>query len=1127
MALKPRGLRGRLLLIFFVISLAPLFIVGATFLYFLVSNVESETFARLGFVTEAKRSEIRQYLTFAGRQAGNLSQTSTVRYSIGEFYGFSYGFRQIEAEPDAAEAILRQGYGADDAEASQADRDALLRQAVVYANMHGQFHDDYSAFVESSEFDNLYLIGSSGRVVYSVGKDAYFARSLTGDLAGSPLGRIEAALKDAPQDTGVYFRDFERDPVTGAFAAYVAIRVQYYRRAGGVIVFRLPPGGLNALSQSEAGSTGQIYLMSSAGLIVAAPEGSGLTPGDASPHAGPDDLRPGMSRPEKGMGGEAALMATAGIDAWGVPWLLASEVPAAIAYASSMALFVTVLTLAVVSVPLLLLLAATLARSTTAPVVRLTDAAEAIADGDLDRSMPDIQGPIELKRLAGSFRRMRDAVRDQLALISRNSAELEKNVKAIAEKNQQLEEADRLKDTFLANTSHELRTPLNGIVGIAETLSAGAAGELSQAQRSQLQLITFSARRLSRLVDDLLDLYRIRQGRLRLDMQAVHVATSLRNVLQLAEPLLRGEPITLRVDIPQDIPLVLADPVRFEQILYNLVGNAIKYTEQGSIQIYAERHDNQVDIVISDTGPGIAPDALERMFQPLEQGDNIDSSGKSGSSGLGLTIARQLTTALDGRLSARSALGEGSRFTLTLPVAETGADGMIKTHRRMEVTDEGYHETLNTLEVDTRPAIAVDDDSAPVILVVDDEPINIQVLRNVLIPQGYTVHVAENGGAALDAVDKHAPDLIILDVMMPDMSGLDVARRLRQRHDRLSLPIVMVTARSRTRDVIAGLEAGANDYVVKPFIKDELLARISTLLEAARGRRQAIENTELQEEIDRRIQIEDALRLSQRRMASLLDTLAVGLVCVQPSGRVSYANKQAETVLGQPVETGQAIASLLPGDLFKRMLAACEADGDYHGERLSLGEGRPEVSLSAFELEPEAGGGIAVIIAGADLEATGQGERLVQSVRGALDSVGPLSDPETEGAETPLDDMPSGDDREAYRQTVVDVVNLSLDIWRQAKGKNKFDLAERSGVWRVSLDRSSLQTRTLDKYMLVDTLPANPRWRDVIRTGEFVLAETGEDDGDAGDRDELADKLARLREMVRDGVAKWLETGTA
>ena len=201
------------------------------------------------------------------------------------------------------------------------------------------------------------------------------------------------------------------------------------------------------------------------------------------------------------------------------------------------------------------------------------------------------------------------------------------------------------------------------------------------------------------------------------------------------------------------------------------------------------------------------------------------------------------------------------------------------------------------------------------IFVVDDEPINVQVLRNVLAPQGYQVRTADNGAEAIRAVQKEPPDLIILDVMMPGMTGLDVASKLRERHGLIDLPILMLTARSRTRDVIAGFESGANDYVVKPFIKDELLARVSTLIEARRGRGRAQENVRLRDEVERRVRVEDALRLSQRRMTGLLDSIAAGLVCINPGGTVTYANRAARTILGRPIELGTTeISALLPAD---------------------------------------------------------------------------------------------------------------------------------------------------------------------------------------------------------------------
>ena len=1105
--LAPKGLHGRLLLAFASISLIPLLIVSATFFLVLVRNVETENFTTLQFVNEAKRSELRQYLQFATRQADAQSKTNIVRYSIGEFYGFSYGFREISSEPEEAARILRGAFGIG-AGAAVADRDQLIRTALIYDNMHSQFHSEYEDFLATSEYDNLYLVNNEGRIVYSVLKDNYLATSVYGSVENSPVAAIVRELLSTENQKPIVFGDFERDPVTGQFAAYVAVKVDFYSRPSGVVVFRLPNAGVDAIVQSESNETGHIFLLSSRHLVLSQSHTSPYEIGErpALHRAFTEDTPNAVAKVDVGLSGHAALAAFGRVGAFDKNWFLVSEVPTEVAYASADTLIRTVLTLAFLAIPILFFIAMHLARSATNPILRISNTAEAIADGDLNRSMPRIVQPIELKRLIDSFARMRDAVRAQLEQINAN-------VKSIEEKNAQLEEADRLKDTFLANTSHELRTPLNGIVGISETLSAGAAGELTERQRSQLQLITFSARKLSRLVDDLLDLYRIRQGRMRLDMHPVDLSNSVRNVLQLSEPLMRGEPVTLRVDIDKDTPLVMADPVRLEQILHNLVGNAIKYTEAGSIHIFAEANADWVNVSIVDTGVGISPEDLDRMFKPLEQADGVDAARNTGGTGLGLTIARQLATILRGELVATSTLGEGSNFTLRLKPAtqdDLDKDGALS----LSVPQSGYHETLNDADEAVPQFDPPNRHGAPDILIVDDEPINLQVLRNVLLPQGYMVRSAENGKSALRMIDERTPDLIVLDVMMPDLSGLEVARQLRGRFDHLELPIIMVTARSRTRDIIAGLEAGANDYVVKPFVKDELLARLSTLLEASKARKATAQNAELHAEMSRRIQVEDALRLSQNRMTGLLDALSVGLWCVDMEGRVKYANRFAESWLGVTSDHETSITSLVGVDVFDAIRRQVETSGQSDSQLVEL-KGRSEtVRLYGFEMEQEAGGGIGLFLQ------PNHGEEVsafdVRVLRQAVDLI---EVPALSAPEQSADDQ-SPPLRDAYREKTVELIKRSMQLWQKTTNLSKFDFAEKSGIWRVHLDRSSLQTRTLDKYLTIETLPKNPRWRDVIATAEFVLAEC--------EGAESSEELAEIRalksdiaEMIKKGAAKW------
>ncbi len=1114
----PAGFRGRLLLIFLLISTVPLLATAIAFFTVLNSNVVAETFGKLGFVRDAKRSEIQQYLSFAEQQAVSLSRSNAVRYAIGDFYGFSYAFRQIDPSPDKATALLQKIFAVDDPSGAHqlpVDDDGLIRHALEYANAHVQFHEDFASFVRASEFDNVYLINPDGRVVYSVIKDHYLGGDLTLGFRGTPLADLALRSAAAPGGAPALVSDFARDPITGEFAAYVATRVEFYHKFRGTVVFRLPARGLSRLIQAQNGQTGSLYLVSSSHQFISVPALARVAIGDPAPIAADVPAARDAAIVPAGLGGEAALSAWAPI-AFGDPgWVLVAEVPSTVAFASAEELKRVLIVVAAISLPLLVLVVVVLSRTMTAPVVRMTAVAEAIAEGELNRDVPEIASPRELSRLAASFRRMRDALRDQLSLVGQKNSELERQVRVIAEKNSALEEADRNKDAFLANTSHELRTPLHGIIGISETLAGGVVGDLSSAQRSQLNLITFSARRLSRIVDDLLDLYRIRQGRLRLDIHSVHVASSVRNVLQLCEPMLRGEPLTLSVEIADDLGYVMADPVRFEQILYNLIGNAIKYTDHGVIAITAERlPGGDVCVHVDDTGRGISPDSLERIFQPLEQIDGLEAARQFGGTGLGLTIARQLAKMLDGDIRARSVEAQGSRFTVRLP----GADMPVTEHELLADPGRpaGLHSAVDHAQDEP---VLIDhnrDDAAPQILVVDDEPINLQVLRNVLQPQGYVVRSADGGRAALEAVEKQPPDLILLDVMMPDLSGLEVARRIRQTHGLLDLPIIMVTARSRTRDVLAGFEHGANDYVVKPFMKDELLARIATLLEARRARGKARENLDLKTEIERRVQIEDALRLSQQRMARLLDALTAGVVCAAENGTITYANDAASLLTGRRIQPGvTSLASLVSPAIADTLTRVVRADGKVVLEQVPCAAA--PLLLSAFELEADAGGGFACVLTAQADAGPGDPESLVRGVRAAIDSIGP------ELMRTPAEPSPAAStpepDGDEYRRAIVDVMVTGVTLWRRVTGKSKVDFAEASGIWRASFDRSSLQARTLDKYLLIETLPANPRWRDVVQTAEFVIADieaaAATDPAVAASRTELAERLAALRSLLR------------
>ncbi len=423
-------------------------------------------------------------------------------------------------------------------------------------------------------------------------------------------------------------------------------------------------------------------------------------------------------------------------------------------------------------------------------------------------------------------------------------------------KNEALERLSQLKDEFLANTSHELRTPLNGMIGIAESMIDGATGQLSELQRKNLSLIFQSGHRLATLVNDILDFSKLRHKTIELQLQPVGLREIAEVVLPLSQPLIKNKELQLINAIPKDIPPAQADENRLQQILYNLVGNAIKFTEKGIVEISAElirgnEEDSrqlpithyplpkQLAITVSDTGIGIPEDKLDRIFESFEQGDG-STAREYGGTGLGLAITKKLVELHGGEIRVESIVGVGSRFTFTLPVASGQVAVSDRSYlscvlpSREDVNEaEGVEPILQTNESESiKPLIQNPDISQQFkILIVDDEPVNIQVLINHLSLQNYSLTQASNGTEALAAIEQgFKPDLILLDVMMPRMTGYEACQKIREKFPANEVPILMLTAKNQVNDLVEGFSVGANDYLTKPISKTELLARIKTHL---------------------------------------------------------------------------------------------------------------------------------------------------------------------------------------------------------------------------------------------------------------------------------------------------------
>ncbi|WP_159886979.1 hybrid sensor histidine kinase/response regulator [Paenibacillus puerhi] len=418
--------------------------------------------------------------------------------------------------------------------------------------------------------------------------------------------------------------------------------------------------------------------------------------------------------------------------------------------------------------------------------------------------------------------------------------------------------ADRTKDEFLANTSHEMRTPLHVMINISQSLIDGAGGRLNEWQAANMALVVSTGQRAALLLQDILDLSRLKNGGLLLRRRPLAVRPVVRYVLELHRYLIKDKPVQLTERLSDELPLAEADEDRLVQILTNLIGNALKFTAKGEIGVTARVENGWLALSVRDTGIGIPARRRERIFDPFEQLNQQEMSAHSGA-GLGLPITRRLVELHGGQIRVESEEGVGSTFTFTLPVAEAGeqagGSAAASAAQANSVFRSRSEETAAAAAVPMVPLLAgqgmpaaerlallplfpaAADKEMAKVLIVDDDAANRQVLFNLLSVEACRVTLAESGEAALDLLEETSAgfDLVILDWMMPGMTGLELCRRIRRSRTLFELPILMLTARSRPEDLLAAYDAGVNDYLAKPVEAGELRARIRSLLAMQRS----------------------------------------------------------------------------------------------------------------------------------------------------------------------------------------------------------------------------------------------------------------------------------------------------
>ncbi|MCX7167449.1 MAG: response regulator [Rhodocyclales bacterium] len=416
---------------------------------------------------------------------------------------------------------------------------------------------------------------------------------------------------------------------------------------------------------------------------------------------------------------------------------------------------------------------------------------------DVLRIMADIHRK-QSHRLALSHDRLEDVVLER--------------TQALVEARDAAQAANVAKSAFLANMSHEIRTPMNGILGMAHLLRRGG---VTPKQAERLDTIDTSAQHLLAVINDILDISKVEAGALVLEDALVAVDSLMANVISILGERARARNIRLLIEVEPLLPDLAGDPTRLQQALLNYATNAIKFTTTGSVTLRAIKlHEMDETVLlrfeVEDTGIGIAAEALPRLFSAFEQADN-STTRKYGGTGLGLVITRRLAELMGGNAGVESTPGVGSTFWFTARLQK-------KERRKAERTP---HIVGPDAEAELRQGYCGNH-----ILVVDDEPINREVAKIQLEDTGLVIDTAEDGAQAIAKARMKAYAAILMDMQMPNVDGLEATRQIRLTPGYRSTPIIAMTANAFAEDKARCLEAGMNDFLIKPFVPDTLFATL-------------------------------------------------------------------------------------------------------------------------------------------------------------------------------------------------------------------------------------------------------------------------------------------------------------
>ncbi len=371
--------------------------------------------------------------------------------------------------------------------------------------------------------------------------------------------------------------------------------------------------------------------------------------------------------------------------------------------------------------------------------------------------------------------------------LNAQTVELNQQNQELDVQKRQLSEANRLKTSFISNMSHELRTPLNSVIALSGVLNRRLANQIPEEEYSYLEVIERNGKQLLALINDILDLSRIEAGREEIEVSQFDIRNLLAEVVSVISPLARQKNIELLQAAAAGLPAMSSDSTKCRHILQNLVGNAVKFTEAGRVEVSIRQQGDAIQIIVSDTGIGISKEDLAHIFDEFRQADS-STSRRFGGTGLGLAIAKKYAQLLGGNITVQSSPGQGSVFTLSLP--------LHLTHDASSWKEAG--EVPDLKPVRAAPPVS-EHDQRTILVVEDSEPAIVQ-LKDIFDLPAYHILVARNGQEALDVIQHTLPDVILLDLMLPGMDGFDLLKNVREAERTAQVPVLILTAKAITKD---------------------------------------------------------------------------------------------------------------------------------------------------------------------------------------------------------------------------------------------------------------------------------------------------------------------------------------